>query len=121
MENKWKISYAASRGMFFSENSEDENWFLQSVNDIDAVSVREESLKNYLSEHLEKEITQVLDPVLLHEKEFYDSILVKPKEDHYLFLYYVMEKDNATVLQAVSYARAHNLKIIDITDLPLNS
>lgn len=119
MENKWKISYAASRGMFFSENSEDENWFLQSVNDIDAVSVREESLKNYLSEHLEKEITQVLDPVLLHEKEFYDSILVKPKEEHYLFLYYVMEKANDTVLQAVSYARAHHLKIVEITDLPL--
>ena len=78
MENKWKISYAASRGMFFSENDYDDRLFLQYIEDIDAISVREESLKNYLTENISKNITQVLDPVFLHEKEFYDSIIIKP-------------------------------------------
>ncbi len=119
MENKWKISYAASRGVFFSENEEDEQTFLHYVEDIDAISVREASLKAYLDEHIDKPVTQVLDPVLLHEKEFYDSIIIKPEVEHYIFLYYVMEKANDTAEKAVEYARAHNLKIVEITDRPL--
>ncbi|MCI8321391.1 MAG: polysaccharide pyruvyl transferase family protein [Dorea sp.] len=119
MENKWKISYAASRGVYHSETEEDEKTFLHYVGDIDAVSVRENSLKEYLEENIDNEVTMVLDPVLLHKKEFYDKILVKPEEEHYLFLYYVMEKANDTIEQAVRYAKAHNLKIIEITDRPL--
>ena len=119
MENKWKISYAASRGVFFSENEADEQTFLHYVEDIDAISVREASLKHYLEENIEKPVTQVLDPVLLHEKEFYDSIIIKPEVEHYIFLYYVMEKANDTAEKAVEYARAHNLKIVEITDRPL--
>ncbi len=121
MENKWKISYAASRGVFFSENEEDENTFLHYVGDIDAISVREKSLSNYLKENLDNEVTMVVDPVLLHEKEFYDKILVKPEEEHYLFLYYVMERAEDTIEQAVKYAKAHNLKIVEITDRPLKN
>lgn len=119
MENKWKISYAASRGVYHSETEEDEKTFLHYVQDIDAISVRENSLREYLEENIDNEVTTVLDPVLLHEKEFYDKIMVKPKEEHYLFLYYVMEKANDTIEQAVCYARAHNLKIVEITDRPL--
>lgn len=121
MENKWKISYAASRGVHFSENKEDEELFLRYVNDIDMISVREESLKDYLKENLEKEVAQVLDPVMLHEKEFYDSILVKPEEEQYLFLYYVMERAADTIDRAVEYARLHNLKIVEITERPLKN
>lgn len=119
MENKWKISYAASRGVYFSETEEDEKTFLHFVEDIDAISVREESLKEYLDENIENEVTTVIDPVLLHEKEFYDRILVKPEEEHYLFLYYVMEKAETTIEKAVEYARAHKLKIVEITDRPV--
>lgn len=121
MENKWKISYAASRGVFFSENEEDEKQFLGYVSDIDAISVREDSLKKYLDENIENEVTKVLDPVLLHDKEFYENIMIKPQEEHYVFLYYVMERAEDTIEQAVKYARAHNLKIVEITDRPLKN
>lgn len=119
MENKWKISYAASRGVYHSQTEEDEKTFLHYVEDIDAISVREEMLAEYLQENVDNEINMVVDPVLLHEKEFYDKILVKPEESKYLFLYYVQEKAKDTIEQAVKYARAHNLKIIEITDRPL--
>ena len=36
-----------------------------------------------------------------------------------MFLYYVQEKAEATIEQAVKYARAHNLKIVEITDRPI--
>lgn len=121
MENKWKISYAASRGVFFSENEEDERMFLDYVKDIDAISVREDSLKQYLEDHIENKVTKVLDPVLLHDKEFYDRIIVKPQEEGYIFLYYVMERAEDTIEQAVKFAKAHNLKIVEITDRPLKN
>lgn len=119
MENKWKISYAASRGVYHCATQEDEDTFFHYVSDIDAISVREEILANYLKEHIDNEVTMVVDPVLLHKKEFYDEILVEPEEKGYLFLYYVMERANDTIVQAVNYARAHNLKIVEITDRPV--
>lgn len=119
MDNKWKISYAASRGVYFCENKEDENTFFSYVRDIDAISVREESLKEYINDNIENVVTRVVDPVLLHDKEFYDDILVKPKEEHYIFLYYVMEKAEDTIAQAVQYARTHKLRIVETTDRPL--
>lgn len=119
MENKWKISYAASRGVYHSQTEGDEKTFLHYIEDIDAISVREASLKEYLENNIDNQVTMVVDPVLLHEKEFYDEIIVKPQEEHYLFLYYVMEKAKDTIQQAVKYARAHDLKIVEITDRPL--
>lgn len=119
MENKWKIAYSASCGVTFSNGKEDEDLFLHYVNDIDFVSVREARLKKYIEEHSTIQASLVLDPVLLHDKSFYESFLVKPPEEHYVLLYYVMEKATDTILQAVNYARAHNLKIVEISDLPL--
>lgn len=119
LENKWKISYAASRGVYHSENEEDEKTFLHYIDDIDAVSVREKFLAEYLRKNISQDVTEVLDPVLLHEKEFYYDFMKKPEEEHYLFLYYVQEKAEATIEQAVKYARVHNLKIVEITDRPI--
>lgn len=121
MENKWKISYAASRGVYHSDTEEDEKTFLHYIEDIDAISVREESLRDYLKENIENEVTMVVDPVLLLEKEFYDKLLIKPAEKNYLFLYYVMEKAKDTIEQAIKYAKAHSLKIVEITDRPLKN
>lgn len=119
MENKWKIAYAASCGKTFSSGKEDEEQFLRYVNDFDFVSVREEKIKNYLDENTSMPITKVLDPVLLHDMDFYEKIMIKPKEERYLLLYYVIEEAKDTVAQAVNYARAHNLKIIEIMDMPI--
>lgn len=119
MENKWKISYAASRGVYHCDNREDEETFFRWIGDIDAISVREEILADYLRRNLENDVQIVVDPVMLHEKEFYEDIMVKPEEEHYLFLYYVMEKAEDTIVQAVNYARAKGLKIVEITDRPV--
>lgn len=118
MENKWKISYAASRGTYFAKSEEDDAQFFHYLEDLDYISVREASLKEHIEQNLNKEVTMVLDPVLLHEREFYEEIAVKPPEEHYLLLYYVMEKATDTLEQAVRYAKAHDMQIVEITDLP---
>lgn len=119
MENKWKIAYAASRGVHHSETSEDERRFLHWIDDIDFIGVRENSLKEYLESSTDKNVELVVDPVMLHERSFYDDLAVKPEEEDYLFLYYVMEQAEDTLAQALSYARAHNLTIVEVTDRPL--
>lgn len=119
MENKKKIAYAASRGVFFAENEQDEAQFFHYVNDIDRIGVREESLKEYIEGGTGREVSMVLDPVMLNERSFYDEIAVKPDVEGYLYVYYVMEQAKDTLDQAVKYARAHNLKIVEVTDRPL--
>ena len=118
MEGKWKIAYAASAGVYLPEEKEDREQFIHYVENIDAVSVREESLARYLRPRIGREVSVVLDPVLLHDRGFYEELLVKPREQHYLFLYYVMEKAEATIEQAVKYARAHGLAIVEISEQP---
>ena len=121
MENKWKISYAASRGVYLANSDEEHQTFFHYIKDIDFISVREASLKQYIEEHSDRNAELVLDPVLLHTRDFYDSFSTPPKDQHYIFLYYVMEKAADTITQAVNFARLHKLKIIEVTDLPLKN
>lgn len=118
IENKWKISYASSRNVKIATDPSDINQFFHYVKDIDFISVREDSLKKYIEENTDREVVSVIDPVLLHDKEFYEKILIKPKEKNYLLLYHVIEKGSATLKYAVEYAKKHNLKIIELNDEP---
>lgn len=115
MEQKWKIAYSGSRGVYGTVKEE----FFRYLEDFDAISVREKSLQEYIEENSPLQATRVLDPVLLHSPDFYENILIKPSEEHYILLYYVMEKANDTIKHAVAYAKKYNLKIIEITDHPI--
>lgn len=119
MEGKKKIAYAASRGVFFAENEQDEEQFFGYLSDIDHIGVREESLKDYIETHMDKEVSLVLDPVMLNDRSLYDDMAIKPQEEGYLFVYYVMEQAEDTLEQAAAYARARNLKIVEATDRPI--
>lgn len=119
MENKYKIAYAASRDIHFVETKEDEEQFFQYVEDIDSISVREGTFKNYLEQHSDRQVEQVLDPVFLLDKSFYEALLHKPEEENYVFLYWVVEDASDTVMQAVNYAKKYDLTLIETTDQPL--
>ncbi|MCD8074355.1 MAG: polysaccharide pyruvyl transferase family protein [Lachnospiraceae bacterium] len=119
MENKGKIAYAASRGVPGEYTEEQKKVFFHYLEDFDFLSVREESLKTYIEDNSNLEVQTVLDPVLLHDASFYEKILVRPPEEHYVLLYYVMEKATGTIEAAAAYARDHGMKIVEITDLPL--
>ena len=119
MENKWKISYAASRGVPRDFNEDESNQFTEFIKDIDYLSVREESLKNDIKAITDRDATVVLDPVLLHDAEFYEKVLIKPKEDRYVLLYYPEERTKNAALAAEEYAAEHGLKIVELSSLPL--
>lgn len=71
-----KISYAASAGHFFPP-AELENEFISRIKKLDAVSVRERNLSDYLSAHGVKS-TIVPDPVFLLNKEEYVKFAGQP-------------------------------------------
>ena len=116
MENKWKISYAASRNSSYAKTEQEEELFFHYLSDFDAISVREASLKNYIEEKSDFKASLVIDPVMLHNKEFYEKIAKRPVEQDYLFLDIVVKKADDTVEKAVQYAKTHNLKIIEFSD-----
>lgn len=121
MENKWKFSYAASRGVPKNFSPKMHKQFFDYVTDIDYISVREPSLKEFIESNSNRSAELVIDPVLLHPKEFYQKISVKPQEEDYVLLYYVMETAIDTVEHAVAYAKKNNLKIVELSDKPLKS
>lgn len=118
MENKWKIAYAGSQNARKARSKEEDQQFFRYLEDFDRISVREDSLKKLINKKSSQKAELVVDPVLLHEKDFYEKIMIKPQEDHYLLLYYVVEKAQDTLDQAVKYAKAHGLKIIELTEQP---
>lgn len=119
MEGKQKISYAASRGVPKPYTQEQKDLFFQYVNDIDDISVREKSLKDFIEENSCKKAELVLDPVLLQDKAFWQKLSVKPEEQGYVLLYYVMEQAADTIKRAVEYAKKHDLLIIELSDRSL--
>lgn len=119
MEGKRKIAYAASRKLASDYSPQKEAEFFYYVNDIEFISVREKSLKQFIESNSNKKAELVLDPVLLHDRSFYDAIAVPPPETDYILVYYVVESAEDTLRMAVDYARAHNLTIVELSDKPV--
>ncbi len=90
------------------------------VTSFDAISAREKAGAEYLGELTGKEVASVLDPTLLLEAEAYDHICIKPKENKYLLIYNVTSNDVTMVKEAMRYAKRKGLKVIEISNYPLN-
>lgn len=120
MENKWKIAYAASRGVPKEIPDCEEAYFARAVSDINFVSVREKSLGDYVHSLLpDKQVTNVIDPVLLLPVEEYENILIKPKTENYIVVYYAMERPKELFQMAIRYAKTHNVRIVELTHMPI--
>lgn len=116
MAGKKKIAYSASRGAK-EYTSEQEREFLQYIGDFDAISVREDSLKEYIKETAGLDVPHILDPVFLHEADFYRNLAVEPKEqDEYILVYVVMQHSKNLLRDAKEFAQQTGRKIILLSD-----
>lgn len=89
-----KIAYAASIG---AENAAigKEELFREILDNLDYISVREESARAYLQPLTDKPVTVVPDPTLLLDRQKWCEIAVKPAEKApYLFSYFLIESNN---------------------------
>lgn len=117
MKGKFKIAYAASRGPVVDLPEDKEKLFLEYISEFNHISVREKSLGQYIESISDIKTTHVLDPVLLHEKEFYEPIIKRPKRKKgYVLLYVVMESAIPLIELAVDFAEKRGLEVIELSE-----
>ncbi len=114
-----KVAYSPTIGSReFSDNEKER--FLSLISDFSAISVRESQGAEYLSRILHRKIDWVLDPTLLLERDDYDKISVKPKENGYVLLYVCMVDDLKMVKEARRFAARQGKKLIEISNFYVN-
>ncbi|MCF6168484.1 polysaccharide pyruvyl transferase family protein [Lutibacter sp.] len=111
-ENKLKISYAASFAIDEIEGSL-KNFVKEKVSRINFVSVREISGVGILKDLGIKNIQQVLDPIFLLDKSYWETTFVTPIQDNFLFVY---DFDSNPLLKklAINLAKKYKLKVFSV-------
>jgi hypothetical protein len=93
-----KISYAASMGVI-NLQEEDLVFLKRMMNNFDAISVREAELKKVLEVVTGHEISLVLDPVFLLDKEKWNTLIPERKiHEKYILLYQLISSVESTKL-----------------------
>lgn len=118
-EGKQKIAYAASRGASPDFTEAEAELFFGYLSDIDDISVREADFGTYIEENSKYSAPTVVDPVMLHDKKFWQKVSEKPQLERFVVLYYVMEQATDTIAKAVEYAKANDLTLVELSDRPL--
>ena len=117
MKGKYKIAYAASRGPVVELEEDKRKTFIEYISQFQNISIREKSFGEYIKRISGIETTHVLDPVLLHDKSFYEPIIQRPKRKKgYVLLYVVMESAIPLIELAVDFAKEHDLEVIELSE-----
>lgn len=112
------ISYAASTNPKLCSD-EYKSYFNKIIESFDKISVRENSLANYLNNLQMNIAVTVLDPVLLLSKKEWTSIAICPKEENYLLIYTVPQSPLVRK-HAEFIAKIKGLQIIELTPAAKN-
>lgn len=106
------ISYAASIGFSKKEDLEKMNFIRSSLENMEAVSVRDEVSQTLLQPYCDKEIRLVCDPTYLIGREDYDKIAKPTELNKFIFLYCYgnLPAADREALQAI--AKAEGLRIV---------
>ena len=111
-DSKNKMSYAASIGTEDISNEELKT-LLQKIKSFKYVSVREESSAVLLQKHGRADAKYVLDPVFLHESEYYRNLQSSSKDKGYI-LAYIMNRDPLIEKLVNEAAKKYNKKVVQV-------
>lgn len=106
-----KLSYAASIGREAFPPQYRES-FNRSISTFDAVSVREQSAVQAATDAFGREVSVVLDPTLLLNREEYDEIKVPTERKERYILVYMMENNKNMIRLANNISVATGLPVI---------
>lgn len=109
-----KIAYAASFGKD-RLNEFEEDCVKRYLPDFSAVSVRERAGAEPVAKILKQEVSVTVDPVFLHEAEYWKRLIsdVKRETEDYI-LYYSLQNNAELISKTEALAREHGLKIIAV-------
>lgn len=103
------VSYAASLEGFNSFSNEQWNHIANYMNNFDAISVRENTLCQALSKHVNRPVDCVVDPTLLVPSSIFQNMVKKQTAERYVFLFTVQKGDLA---YKIAQRIAHEKNII---------
>ncbi len=113
-----KIAYSPSMGNGIRKVNEMK--FSELIQHLDAISCRESYAVEYTRQFTNKPVTWVCDPVLLlEEKDYEDIISPRLENEPYLLIYTPVGYDKHILNEAKLFAERHQLKIVEVTNDPL--
>lgn len=114
-KDKLKIAYAPSLAhVKFAKNYDED--LKKAINDLDYISVREESTLPLIQPLTEKKVSVVLDPTLLLDQKDYELIIDQNKnESEYIFVY-MLEYSVELVKYCNEFSSKKGIKVIYIAN-----
>lgn len=113
-KDKLKIAYAPSLAHIKFAKNYDED-LKKAINDLDYISIREESTLPLIQSLTEKKVNVVLDPTLLLDREDYELIVNQEKQDNEYIFVYMLEYSAELVKYCNEFSDKRKIKIIYIT------
>lgn len=114
-ENSKLIAYAVSMGGQNNLSEMNSNLLLNLLNRFSYISEREHSLQDICNrEMLDKEITTVVDPVLLSGRDIFEHIVIPIKEKFPYLLLFQLGKNEIVTQYAKKIAKQKKLNFIEI-------
>lgn len=108
------IAYAASmESKMLDEKSKE--FYINALNNFDAVSVRESKLAELLQPLHSKKIETVIDPTLLADRCIWNRIIARPKIKEKYVLVYQVRRNKNTIRIAKNIAKQINAIVIEVT------
>lgn len=112
-QNTKLISYAASIGLD-NPGKDTSSFISENINNIDYISVRENSAEKFVAALTSKRIVTVLDPTLLLAPQEWSKLAVIPNHKKYLLLYKMGNGELAECV-AKEVAKTNHLEIVEIS------
>ena len=115
MKDKLKIAYSPSLGNGIYDHYHETD-LKKYLNNLDFISCRESYAVDILKQYTEKDVTHVLDPVMLLEGSEYKNIIGKRLTDKKYIMLYLPVNDNGKLRKyANDFAKKNNYNIIEIS------
>lgn len=116
-----KIAYAASCGTRREDPANGAGQITELLSEYSHISVRDSATKDFVHRYLpEKPVDVVCDPVVLHDKTFWDKIISAPRKrvpQKYIFMYTLQcSKDLVSAAKKVSYVLGLPIVISKVTN-----
>lgn len=109
---KQTMSYAPSLNVATCEDVVKFPFAMKMLNDMFAVSVRDERSKHELEKITERDIEVVCDPTFLCQREIYTALEDGKEQGDYVFVYEYSNISSEEIALIKEYAQKHNKKIV---------
>jgi len=113
--DSYLVSYAVSINTTELKQIKEHNFFIDSIEKFNKISVRDEHTLNTIKSAIAKDISLVLDPTFLLSRDTYDLLEEDCAEKDYVLIYSYGDKMNEEKIKQIkSFAKSKAMKLISV-------